>query len=97
MLDGKYGSWVQNVLVCKDGTLMTVLPRGVVEVRGDGWAPRRNSKRAKAYGQDHDCRVVKMKSVRRAREFCEEVARQLFACTDAPAPAAPAGVSDPYN
>lgn len=73
-MNAKRWQWLENVLVVSDGTLMTVLPRGVVEVRGRGWEPRRGS-RARRRGED--CRTLKLGSVRTARRICERIAELI--------------------
>lgn len=37
----KSQGWTGDVLVARDGTLMTVYPNGVLELRGKGWEGRK--------------------------------------------------------
>lgn len=68
------GTWADDTLVCSDKSIMTVFPDGSVEVRGPGWEPRRNSKRARSYQRGFDCRILKLGTVEKARRICESVA-----------------------
>ena len=74
--DREVARWVDNVLVCRDGTLMTVLPGGIVEVRGPGWGRRRTSRQKRAQGPHADqCRVLRLWNEEKARRICALVAQ----------------------
>jgi hypothetical protein len=73
------GTWVDNVLVCVDGSFLSVTPEGNLEVRGPGWRKMRGSEDGGNEYMGHDnVRVCKMRSVQRARRIAELIAEFIY-------------------